>query len=92
MRPRAVLVASLLVLNTLGAACRSASNESATGADKFNQRERQLLDKLEAVQQREREIQTKLDDVRRRKQAYLNRVATRKPSAPDTTPPLERSE
>jgi len=92
MRSCTALMASLLVLSTAGAACRGGSNESANGVDKFNQRERQLLDKLEVVQQREREIQTKLEDVRQRKQAYLRRVATRKPHAPGTTPSSEQGE
>ena len=89
MRSRTVLVASLLMLSAVGAACRGESRESAAGVDKLNQRERQLLDKLEDVQQREREIQTKLEDVRQRKQTYLSRVATRQPQAPVTTPPSE---
>lgn len=84
MRSHTALVASLLVLSAVGAACRPEPNESASGVDKFNQRERQLLDKLEDVQQRQREIQTKLEDVRRRKEAYLSRVATRQPHAPGT--------
>ena len=92
MRSCTALVASLLVLSTVGAACRGETKESTVGVDKFNQRERQLLDKLEDVQQREREIQTKLEDVRQRKQAYLSRVATRQPHAPSTTPSSERGE
>ena len=89
MRLPMVLVASLLVLSAVGAACSRESNEPAAGVDRFSQRERQLLDKLEVVQQRERNIQTKLEEVRRRKQSYLRRVATRQPRAPVTTPPLE---
>lgn len=89
MRSHTALVASVLVLSAVGAACRPEPNESASGVDKFNQRERQLLDKLEDVQQRQREIQTKLEDVRRRKEAYLSRVATRQPHAPVTTPQSE---
>jgi hypothetical protein len=84
-----VVVTSLLVLSMLGAACHRESNEPTPGADRFSQRERQLLDKLEVVQQRERNIQTKLEEVRRRKQAYLSKVATRKARAPGPTPPSE---
>jgi hypothetical protein len=82
-----VLVASLLVLSTMGAACHRESNKPTPSADRLGQRERQLLDKLEVVQQRERNIQTKLAEVRRRKQSYLSRVATRQPHAPVPTPP-----
>jgi chromosome segregation ATPase len=41
--------------------------------DELNQREKQLIEKLEAVRQREQYIESKLEEVRRRKQALLSK-------------------
>jgi phage shock protein A len=58
-----------------------------TKIDQLNQREKELIEKLEATQQRVKEIETKLEAVRQRKQDILSKQAVRQlgPS-PATTP------
>jgi len=54
--------------------------------DQLNQREKQLIEKLEAAQQRERDIQSRLDEVRHRKEYLLNQQALHKPGHHNESP------
>jgi cell division protein FtsB len=60
--------------------------EVKTRLDQFNEREKQLIEKLESVRQRERYIETQLEDLRRRKQDLLDKREVVAPGAPAATP------
>ncbi len=57
-----------------------------TRLEQLNRREKELMDKLAAVQQRAGDIEAKLAEVRALKQALTARQAVRKPGAPDVPP------
>jgi hypothetical protein len=54
--------------------------------DKLNEREKALIEKLEALRNRERDVESRLDDVRRRKQLVLEKQTVRKIERPPTRP------
>ncbi len=82
---RPVLI-SLTVLTSLLLAGGARAADLQTRLDQLNQREKQLLQKLEAVQQRERDLQERLDEVRLLKQAILNKLEVRKLGTQAATP------
>ena len=66
---------------------------AASGADlaakiaQTDEREKQLIDKLEGLRQRERYLESQLEQVRQRKQELLSKQAGKPVQAPGTTPP-----
>jgi hypothetical protein len=54
--------------------------------EKLNEREKTLIEKLEALRQREHDVESRLEDVRRRKQLVLEKQAVRKVERPAARP------
>lgn len=55
--------------------------------DELNAREKQLIEKLEAVRQRERDLESRLEDIRRRKQVLIDKQTARHPPTAATPSP-----
>ena len=87
-RASIAVVAATVCLQMLLAAAAPAADVQ-TKIDQLNQREKELIEKLEATQQRVKEIQTKLEAVRQRKQELMSKQAVRQLGAsPAATPNL----
>ena len=81
-----VIVAIACSLQIVLAAAAPAADVQ-TKIDQLNQREKELIEKLEATQQRVKEIETKLEAVRQRKQDLASKQAVRRLGAsPAATP------
>ena len=79
-----------VVLLALGVTCAVVRTGFAADVqsklDQLNEREKQLIQKLEAAQQRVRDIESRLEEVRHRKQYVLNQQAQRTAGKRDTAP------
>lgn len=59
----------------------------ASRLDRLNQRERQLMEKLDSLHERTRAVETQLEDIRMLKQTLLGRRAVRQLAPPDNPAP-----